>query len=390
MNNYDKSIDNIKESRQVMIKKVTDSIKTDSISLTSKTNELINQTQNDEKKQKELLKVQELITSLIEDIINAKDETEINKIRKRLNYYINKIKKELKKREISEKDIEDYQEKVCSVRSNISKYIRFLKRNKNIEEIEQLNNRFEELLEDDSKKLKQMISLEKRYNKKYTNTEETKKSSKELSITSNISEIFKQEIDKIVAGNELISNIFEEPSKEQPKKVKEEIIEEPKKEEKPSFVIDFDEIIKRSNNSHRLDKSYDEYDNVIDYLNDKISLYKIKYGMLDLQEYDKSIIKNSIIFLKNFLKYIRNKKTIEIMKRDNRFFYSGSDLTGYIEYSKQRNSIKNALKGIFSKTNIFSSKGEKPDEKNRCIKWILDTYGEDAIINNKLRKIRTN
>jgi hypothetical protein len=58
-----------------------------------------------------LLKVQELITSLIEDIINAKDETEINKIRKRLNYYINKIKKELKKREISEKDIEDYIEK---------------------------------------------------------------------------------------------------------------------------------------------------------------------------------------------------------------------------------------------------------------------------------------
>ena len=161
-NNINDKITNIKEERELLIQKTTNDIEKTKISLTNETNTIIASLEKNEKKNIELAKIQELIASLIQDIANSKDETEIITIRKRLNYYINKIKKELIKRGISETEIKEYEGKVSDIRQNISKYIRFIKRNKNIAEIEQLNNKFGELLEDDVKKLKKMISLEKK------------------------------------------------------------------------------------------------------------------------------------------------------------------------------------------------------------------------------------
>ena len=389
--NINDKITNIKEERELLIQKTTNDIEKTKISLTSETNKIIDLQDNSEKKNIELAKTQELIASLIQDIANSKDESEIIKIRKRLNYYINKIKKELVKRGLSEPEIKEYEGKVSDIRQNISKYIRFLKRNKNIAEIEQLNNKFGELLEDDIKKLKKMISLEKNYNKKYlNNTNKVKKEKKSISPSDDINRLFNEELEKMMKENNI-----------EPLYSKEDIIDEeslPKVELNPKadndsqnieiFKLDLDEIKRKATDETRLEEEYTDYNNITEFLNRKIDLYKKRYGILELQDYDKLITKNFLIFLKNFSKFIKNKKKINVMKKDNIFFYGGSDLTSFIEYSIQRNSIKNALKSIFSKTSLFRSEEQSLSEQERCIKWIIDTYGEDAIINNRVKRIK--
>lgn len=389
-NNINDKITNIKEERELLIQKTTNDIEKTKISLTNETNTIIASLEKNEKKNIELAKIQELIASLIQDIANSKDETEIIKIRKRLNYYINKIKKELIKRGISETEIKEYEGKVSDIRQNISKYIRFIKRNKNIAEIEQLNNKFGELLEDDVKKLKKMISLEKKYNKKYlNNTNKVKKEKKSISPSDDINRLFNEELEKMMKENNI-----------EPLYSKEDIIDEeslpkvelnPKTEEDSQgfeiFQLDLEEIKRRATDETKLEE-YTDYNNITEFLDTKINIYRKRYGIIELQDYDKLIAKNFLIFIKNFSKFIKNKKKINAMKKDNVFFYGGSDLTSFIEYSKQRNSIKNALKSIFSKTSIFHNEGQQLSEQERCIKWIIDTYGEDAIINNRLKRIK--
>ncbi len=57
---------------------------------------------NNTKEYEAILKAQDLINDLTKQIINAKTVEEVNAIRNKLNYYINKVKKEYAKRNINE------------------------------------------------------------------------------------------------------------------------------------------------------------------------------------------------------------------------------------------------------------------------------------------------
>ena len=118
------------------------------------------------KKEASIARAQELILTLSEEIINAEDIEEIKNIRKKLNYYINKVKKELKKRGISEHELASFESNTDCLRKEISKYIRFLKRDDNIAKIDSYISNEENISHDEAKDLKRMILNEKRYNKR--------------------------------------------------------------------------------------------------------------------------------------------------------------------------------------------------------------------------------
>ena len=87
------------------------------------------------KSYKAVIKAQALIEDLTKQIVEAKTVEEIAKIRNKLNYYINKIKKEAISRGISEEDCNKYYEHASILRKDIAKYIRFLKKEQRIEEL---------------------------------------------------------------------------------------------------------------------------------------------------------------------------------------------------------------------------------------------------------------
>ena len=116
----------------------------------------------------ELNKAHNLIINLINEIVNSNNPDKIANIRKKLNYYINKIKREMIKRQLDEEKISKYSEEVKTIRNHISKYIRFLKRQEKIEEIKKLSKNYQELSSDEQKIMQKMISLELKYNKYYT------------------------------------------------------------------------------------------------------------------------------------------------------------------------------------------------------------------------------
>ncbi len=135
MNNVEK-LEKIKNDRNFLINILEDKLREnmDDVSLSLKNIDII--FKEDEEainKYQAIKKAQEMILSLAEEIINAKNKDDVIIIRKKLNYYISVIRNELKKRNVSDEVIDKYQNSVCSLRRNISQSIRIAKRENNIE-----------------------------------------------------------------------------------------------------------------------------------------------------------------------------------------------------------------------------------------------------------------
>ena len=103
--NYSEKIEKINNERILMLNIIKENINKNNISLSNNLNNIISTLNEDEKntkKYKSILKAKQLIFELTEQIIIATSIEEITNLRKKINYYINKIKKELASREINE------------------------------------------------------------------------------------------------------------------------------------------------------------------------------------------------------------------------------------------------------------------------------------------------
>ena len=62
------------------------------------------------------------------------------------------------------------------------------------------------------------------------------------------------------------------------------------------------------------------------------------------------------------------------MQKDYCNFYRGNDLAGVIEYQRERNSIVQALKCIFSRSHLNSQEVPYLKKHEDCSKWLYDFF----------------
>ena len=370
-------IEKIKSDNAELLRKVRESIINNHDNLNESIKDAITVIDFDEKcikKQEAMNNAQELIASLTKEIVEAKTKEEVFEIRKRLNYYINKIKEEIKNRDVEESKLNDYQVKVTYLRKDIAKYIRFLKREDNIAEIDRLYSNYENLSKDEMTTLKKSLTKEVNYNRR--NLKEPKPVVKKNRLEDQVIESYVRQTNEPSKINKNDSCSLEE-------QVVESYGQEPlypyvqiksglqeKKPEETKFQLKEVPRELRRPGSECYTKNMDFAD-VEKYLSGRVLDYNRQYSIYITEDYGrKGLGKNIKNFFKNLPLYIHNKKAIKNMTEDYYRYYNGNDLGSYIEYLKRRNSIKHGLKCIFSKTHLYSNTNLIQHEK--CTMWLYE------------------
>ena len=353
-------IEKIKSDHAELLRRVRDSIVENHGILKEEIEEVVQVLDFDEKsikKYEATLNAQELVTTLTKEILEAKTKEEVFEIRKKLNYYMNKIKAEIKRRELDESYLNDYQIKVTYLRKDIAKYIRFLKREDNIAEIDRLYSDYENLTQEEMTNLKKALSREVSYNRR--NLAE----SKEEVVTEEKS--IEKEISTEVVEKDLTKS-FDIRENDNPFRltISDDGLQE------ANFHLK--EVPQRPGNQYiTQDIQTASYAEVEKYLSGKVSDYNRRYRVRQTYDYSKTHLgKNMVNFFKNLPLYVHNKKAIKRMKNDYYRFYNGHDLGSYIEYLKRRNSIANGLKCMFSRTHLFNNNDIIKHEK--CTMWLYE------------------
>lgn len=156
----EEKITKINNDRKILLETVRDDIKCNGLSTSNKINEIVSIIELDEKNVKKynsIISAKEIISQLMEEIALAETKDDVEKIRTKINYYINKIKNEMKKRNISKEYFDELYSKTAILRKDISKYIRYLKRENNINRIKKLNDNLKDLSNEDREELKKII-----------------------------------------------------------------------------------------------------------------------------------------------------------------------------------------------------------------------------------------
>ncbi len=307
------------------------------------------------KKYEAMVNAQELVVNLTKQILDAKDVEEMVAIRKKINYYINKIKGELKKREVSQEITDTYQGEVTSLRKSISGYIRFFKREDNICEIERLSNNYENLSLEEMDNLKKCLKRENNYNKRNIKAFKDE-------------EIIKQE--EVKEENKPIYKLIGDVYYEIENNTSNSNIPTSMDIEEENIKSEVSLIQERTLKMNAKDLTYEETN---DYFNECINNFVSQYDVKETINYQKNNVgKNILTFFQNIPKYIHNKKAIQNMKKDYYLFYRGSDLKSFMVYMRKRNSIQNGLKCIFSNSHLFSNDIAYLNEHENCAKWMHD------------------
>ena len=330
------------------------------------------------KEYKAIIEAQNLINDLTNQIIMATTVDEIQVIRKKINYYINKIKKEFEKRNINENELEVLKNNTDYLRKGISSYIRFLKRENNINMINVYNN-LKGFSDEDKTKFKKLLDNELRYNKRFINGKENnnhhsyKKDNnikhidsveEELSNNSkNKGSANKHENDK--NRQRLFDELAREVAKSQNTTVNSERAEN----------IPLSTSIKPS--SIDINSDFDLFDYTSDdYMSNRIDLFKNRYGVIAPDEYGEITGANIATFFRNIPVYANNRKAIKKMVEDTKVYYRGEDLIGYIEYIKKSNSVFRAFKQLFSNSFLYSREEAYLNSHDECMNWIINYFGK--------------
>lgn len=345
-------------------------------------NEFLKIENDTQKEYKAIIEAKNLILELTEKIANSTSVEEIVSIRKKINYYINKIKKILINRGINKEEIDVLSEKASFLRKDIASYIRFLKREPKIKEIKKLSSQ-ESLTVEEKDKLKKLLKNEIRYNKRnqdYDNKENNSKSNASTIDTKEVKEKDSFEFDFKFEEKKEIHNIFDYEFN---------IIEE-KKSSDVNFDFMFDNSDINIKGFEELPFSQNQSSN--EFLSSHKN-YEKQYQLKRLKKYDKNFIFNLVRFLCNIPKIIYNKKMIKIMKKDYKYFYRGEDLKLFIKKTIKENSIFESLEKIFSRS-ILSKREEEclnthNDLVNNCYSSeILDNSVTEQIDDDIAQSLR--
>lgn len=342
-----KRIDKVKTEHAELLNMIKEKISENSNNFQEHAKEILATLEYDEaniKKYEAMVKAQELVVSLTKQILDAKSVEEVIAIRKKLNYYINKIKGELKSREISDVIVFDYQEKANTLRKSIAEYIRFFKREENICEIERLSSNYGNLSPEELLNLRKSLTKENRYNRRNINSLKERENNPETIIR--------------------VNNSLEEPRKKAKKDLAQNKAEE-------NFCL---KKIKNDGESDIMFVTGElPYEEMSKYFMKRVDSFDKMYDIAEIQNYQNNGLgRNVLTFFRNLPRYIHNKKAIRKMLKDYFYFYRGEDLSSYIQYMKKENSISEVLKGIFDNSYLFTNEETYLNERQRCARWMYD------------------
>lgn len=365
---YKEKIDKINADRILMLNMVKENISKDNTTLSEGLEITTAALDLDEQNTKEytaIVTAKQLIFELTQEIANATDVEEIISLRKKVNYYINKIKKELMKRNISQEQFDKIYSDVSYLRGNIAMYLRFLKRENNILEITNLYENVDNLSDESSMRLKKLLNNELRYNKRILNSKTNdgeKRDNNNGNVTGSLPE-----------ANESSNDDLKDVSQQ------------------GDLILDFNELVQQMGDK---DTSMDEdltLYSTLDptYLTQRLEYYKSQYNFKKLLGYDESFFKNFINLFRNIPRYRKNRRVIKAVERDYNIFYHGQDLGALLDYSKKRNSIFTALSAIFRSSRLSKRELECLYNHEKCKDWIIEFYKpKDDMLEGRRRVIR--
>ena len=345
MNNYDEKIKKIKETEKELLTSVKEEIEKNNNVLNLEIGNVINLLNYDStlvKKYEAVVNAQKLIFGFARDINNSTSVDEIKEIRNKLNYYINKIKKEIKDRNLSEEVYNKYYENSSNLRKSIAKYVRYLKREDKISEIESLNNNIDKLNEEELLRLKNLIKNEINYGKKNNVKEE-------------VVNIFGfKPVKKIDLEEDLRTS-----------KVLKEI-----RERKPVVPSGDNVLNPLTIKVDNVKSNLDSYGSLDEFLDSEVKNFDNRYKLVKTEKYTKSVIKNIPILIKNVPKLIYNKKKIRWMKSDFNLYFGGVALEAYSKYQKKKNSVINNIKYTLLNGVLKRKEEEIKEEHDVCVEAI--------------------
>lgn len=379
MNKIQEKINKVEYNRNEAIKLVRRSL-IDSCNITiNNIDSLLEKVEDKNSKQyKSLTKLQKLLMRFIDEIVFAQNVEELINTRKKLNYYITKVRKELENRQIDIISEETYKGSIALLRDDIKEYIRCFKRNNNIALIKGLYK--EKLTRQEKKDITKKLSNERRFTKrileKYSNPRFLPTNDIDYRDTNGMREIIFEEPIEIVEENNSKYPFF--------KKIKENKIET-KDIEVPETIefepLDLEEPIEINLRAPQIQvKTPEESNQEVDvfpeetiettktpeeriYINTRMIQESTNYVMRKTKRYEGSFIGNISSLISNVPGYIHNKRIIELMKSKYANIYRGSDLRELIHISEDTNSFKKAIETIFNRTKIGKKLNKSVEEQ---------------------------
>lgn len=354
MKKIDERIKKINKDHEELLKRVKASLLQNRDLVDDEINhlkEVLEKEDNNVKQYNAIIQAQNLIVSLTEEILACNSIDDIINIRKKLNYYINKIKTILAKRNVSESTITNYQEKVSSLRKDIAKYIRYLKRDNNLSMIQELHDKGDQMTLEELRTLKKAITKEIAYNKRNL--------------------VKNQEVKSLLPVPISFPNLTEKRIIEQPLRF--DIWPEKREEIDPNaFSIKLPDEEVRTIGTHQL-----TIDDKIHFFERSAHKFTEQYHVIPTHDYQKAKVgRNIVTFFQNLPRYFHNKKLLKVIRKDYMIYYRGCDLVSYMEYIRQRNSIRHGLKCIFDQSYLSSEEVARLNSHEQCSIWLLNFCNE--------------
>ncbi len=405
MNKREKYIKKLEENRALALEYITKALDSNNNDICLNVDDIIIMTllkddASDKKTNEALCNARGTIKSLISEIRNARSLDEIVNVRKKLNYYLNKVKSIMKQKNVNEENITLYSNIVKELRNNIGEYLRLVKRNDYVLSLKELSRK-ENLTDEEIKLLENSYERERRFNtrllKKYSPSNEKvvrKKTSKEeekeegvsvpsvvrpknIGITENAMSLLKTgpglELKKSITdgasfavtpvnGDSKLKGMIEESKKTHLVRQQEEL----------ESVVEVDEngmVLVRNPNttsvSGRINFDIErppiprrEFQSHEELLRSNFSRYKL----VKSNPYGNGLVKDLGTLFKNVPIYLANKRSLKIMIRDFNNFCSSESLSKLIDFTIYENSFKKALKNVFS-----------PKKKKDSMDYEMDT-----------------
>lgn len=423
MNKSEKYIKKLEENRRLALEYITKAIDSNNTSICLNVDDviimtLLNDGVNDKNNNEALCNARGTIKSLISEIRNASSEEEIVNVRKKLNYYLNKVKSLMKQKEVSEENITLYSNIVKELRNNIGEYLRLVKRNDYVFSLKELASK-EILTEEEEKLLENSYERERRFNtrllKKYNpNYKKTvgKKSSKNEEKEESVSDPSAVR-PKNIEITENATSLLNPDTKVELNREGEVLVDKPVEEKKKTFKEMVEES-RRASLERKIDLEpsveEDEKGMVLvrnpnpapvsgrinfDFERPQISRREFKspeellrsdfarYNLVRANPYGNGLVKDLGALFKNVPIYLANKRSLKIMIRDFNNFCSSETLSNLIDFTIYENSFKKAFLNVFSPKRRRNSMDYQMD----TIRQVVYDDSEDLESEVFLRKI---
>lgn len=377
-------LEQIKSNRLEILKLVRTSITFGQSSILDNIDTTLELISKDEEATKELetiAKAKEMIATLITKAALATTDEELIAVRKSLNYYLNKVKREIQKRKMSEELYNKYYESMSYLREDISECLRVMKRQVKLDRLTALINNGN-ITAEELKELKSGLNNEKRINKrlleKYGSSEGVKRkpvknTAKEKVTVQSSEKIPKIEL-KLPQENsvELSSNKSFEESLALALQNAEPFMQEP---------ANNDEIISRLKELIPT-KPEESSTLILGEWESEIKNYYYRYALETPHEYGCHFLKNIGTLLSNIGIYHRNKKRAKQMIYDYNIYCRSESLQRLIDYTLYSNSIKESIGKIFRNTALGRHESSEEREHRYYMEEIRNAIEQQNVPNS--------